>query len=78
MTSDGARQLAFDIVTRHSDCLQDDYSLQDFIDDIADSIIRAINVAKMKWDEGEHEGCGKDSERAYSEFTSQERSPTGE
>lgn len=42
--SDYARAKAFNMLTRHPDCLQDDYPLQDLIDDIAAAIDEARNL----------------------------------
>jgi hypothetical protein len=38
-TPETAKRVAFGILTRHPDCLQDDVSLNDLIDDIANAIL---------------------------------------
>jgi hypothetical protein len=42
--SASARQIAFSILTRHPDCVQDDVSLNDLIDDIAAAIDAALTL----------------------------------
>jgi hypothetical protein len=39
MTVEEARQIAFTILIRHPDCLRDDVSLNDLIEEIAQAII---------------------------------------
>lgn len=42
-------------------------------DELAELLLRASQPAARKWDEGEHEGCGIDSQRAFERQTRQER-----
>lgn len=39
------RQIAFNILTRHPDCIRDDVSLNDLIEDIAAAITEARGAA---------------------------------
>jgi hypothetical protein len=39
MTIEEARQIAFSILTHHPDCLRDDVSLNDLIEEIAQAIV---------------------------------------
>ena len=51
-----ARSAAFEVIMRHGDCLQDDVPLDDLIEDIAQAILKGVNISDGEQVNPEKEG----------------------